>query len=58
MFTGRQVYEDKSIESDVDDDIDPIDDDKDSCPIVIDNHLNNPLIEMNLKVNNNKKNIK
>jgi len=49
-FAGRQVYEDKSAESDVDDDIDPIEDDKDNL-IAIDNHLNNPLIEMNLKFN-------
>lgn len=50
MFTGRQVYENKDGESDVDNDIDPVDDSKKMSPMVIDDHLNNPLIEMNLKV--------
>jgi len=50
MFTGRQVYENEDGESDVDNDIDPVDDSKKMSPMMIDDHLNNPLIEMNLKV--------
>lgn len=47
-LTGRQVYEDN--ESDVEDDIDVMSDGEDKLPIVINEHLNNPLIKMDIKV--------
>ncbi|KAL4121593.1 hypothetical protein QTP88_014078 [Uroleucon formosanum] len=48
-FAGRQVYEDN--ESDVEDDIDIMSDGEEAFPIVINEHLNNPLIKMDIKFN-------
>ncbi|XP_026812665.1 activating signal cointegrator 1 [Rhopalosiphum maidis] len=50
-FSGRQVYEDN--ESDVEDDIDVLTDSKETLPIVINEHLNNPLIKLDIKFNDN-----
>lgn len=47
--TGRQVYEDDK-ESDDDNDISSINDSEELQPILINEHLNNPLIKMDLKV--------
>lgn len=50
-FAGRQIYEDN--ESDVEDNIDMVSGDEKSFPIVINEHLNNPLIKMDIKFNDN-----
>lgn len=50
-LTGRQVYE--ATESDVEDNTDVISDSEETHPVVINEHLNNPLIKMDIKVINN-----
>ncbi|XP_025206570.1 activating signal cointegrator 1 [Melanaphis sacchari] len=50
-FSGRQVYENN--ESDVEDDIDVVSDSKETLSTVINEHLSNPLIKMDIKFNDN-----
>lgn len=49
IYLGRQVYEDEDKYEDVDN-IDPVFDNEEAGPIMINEHLNNPLIKINLKV--------
>lgn len=44
------MYEDKDNECDIEDNFDPEYDNEVMPPIVINEHLNNPLVKMNLKV--------
>jgi len=48
ILTGRKVYEDN--EPDVEDDIEVESDGERTLPTVINEHLNNPLIKMDIKV--------
>ncbi|KAL5238423.1 hypothetical protein ACI65C_005833 [Semiaphis heraclei] len=50
-FAGRKVYEDN--ESNVEDDIDVESDDEGTLPTVINEHLNNPLIKIDIKFDDN-----
>ncbi|XP_025414221.1 activating signal cointegrator 1 isoform X2 [Sipha flava] len=49
-FAGRQVYEEDK-ESDDDNNISSINDSEETQPVIINDHLNNPLIKMDLKFN-------
>lgn len=49
MYIGRQVYE--AEKSDGEQDIDPVLDNEEITPSIINEHLNNPLINLNIKVN-------